>query len=104
MCKQITFESTFKASHEQIDFTNYTPNNNCSSFEALARNAQEAVVAVLTSGGVVSIGWHWMNAVFYSWNLRHYMASSSLCSLWNFAARFTRGKLESWGYPVVKFA
>ena len=26
----------------------------------------------------------------------------SLCSLWNFAARFIMGKLESWGYPVVK--
>jgi len=28
----------------------------------------------------------------------------SLCSLWNFAVRLTRRKLESWGYSVAKVA
>jgi len=28
----------------------------------------------------------------------------SLCTPWNFAARFGLGKLESWGYPVVQIA
>ena len=28
----------------------------------------------------------------------------SLCSLWNFAAKLTLRKLESWGYPPVKTA
>jgi len=28
----------------------------------------------------------------------------SLCSLWNFAAKLTARKLESWSYPTVKTA
>ena len=44
---------------------------------------------------------YWLKIAYFSypsliWRPR------SICSLWNFAAKLTMRKLESWGYPTVK--
>jgi len=46
---------------------------------------------------------YWLKIAYFSypsliWRPR------SLSSLWNFAVKLTTGKLESWGYSVVKVA
>jgi len=60
-------------------------------------------------GSILRRFWVWDTAIY--WLKMAYFSyptliwrPRSLCSLWNFAVKWTTRKLESWGYPTVKTA
>ena len=81
----------------------FWPGNHTDSFLAVATHIN--IVINSNYGPILHRFWdtatYWLKVAYFSYPSLIWRPGS-LCSLWNFAAKLTMRKLESWGYPPVK--